>query len=82
MMDGIKEELVALLFNVEVDVQHSEGSVEVTPKGIAAQEQSAAPLVYSAADESGEAVTTGGTSRNGPCPCGSGKKYKRCHGAA
>ena len=20
-------------------------------------------------------------SRNGPCPCGSGKKYKRCHGA-
>ena len=18
--------------------------------------------------------------RNGPCPCGSGKKYKRCHG--
>jgi preprotein translocase subunit SecA len=22
------------------------------------------------------------TSRNAPCPCGSGKKYKRCHGAA
>lgn len=21
-------------------------------------------------------------SRNGPCPCGSGKKYKRCHGRA
>jgi preprotein translocase subunit SecA len=21
-----------------------------------------------------------GTSRNAPCPCGSGKKYKRCHG--
>ncbi|MEO6956658.1 MAG: preprotein translocase subunit SecA [Antricoccus sp.] len=21
-----------------------------------------------------------GPSRNGPCPCGSGKKYKRCHG--
>jgi uncharacterized protein YecA (UPF0149 family) len=20
--------------------------------------------------------------RNSPCPCGSGKKYKRCHGAA
>ncbi|MBV8548529.1 MAG: preprotein translocase subunit SecA [Alphaproteobacteria bacterium] len=23
----------------------------------------------------------GGTSRNAPCPCGSGKKYKHCHGA-
>jgi preprotein translocase subunit SecA len=22
-----------------------------------------------------------GTPRNSPCPCGSGKKYKRCHGA-
>jgi preprotein translocase subunit SecA len=20
--------------------------------------------------------------RNAPCPCGSGKKYKHCHGAA
>ncbi|WP_231122969.1 SEC-C metal-binding domain-containing protein [Nocardioides sambongensis] len=22
-----------------------------------------------------------GTNRNALCPCGSGKKYKRCHGA-
>jgi preprotein translocase subunit SecA len=28
----------------------------------------------------GQAVGTG-PSRNAPCPCGSGKKYKRCHGA-
>jgi len=28
----------------------------------------------------GQAVGSG-PSRNGPCPCGSGKKYKRCHGA-
>jgi preprotein translocase subunit SecA len=27
-------------------------------------------------------VTTGDKiGRNEPCPCGSGKKYKRCHGA-
>ena len=24
--------------------------------------------------------TWGKTSRNAPCPCGSGKKYKHCHG--
>ncbi|HIJ39046.1 MAG TPA: hypothetical protein HPP80_09140 [Rhodospirillaceae bacterium] len=23
----------------------------------------------------------GGSSRNAPCPCGSGKKYKYCHGS-
>jgi preprotein translocase subunit SecA len=28
----------------------------------------------------GQAVGTG-PARNAPCPCGSGKKYKRCHGA-
>ncbi len=83
MMEGIKEEIVSLLFHVEVDIQQSENNVEVTPKGIGAPEkQEVSNLVYSAADESGEAQTSGGTSKNGPCPCGSGKKYKRCHGAA
>jgi len=31
--------------------------------------------------ENGETVTAGEISRNAPCPCGSGKKYKHCHGA-
>jgi preprotein translocase subunit SecA len=26
-------------------------------------------------------VTGQKTGRNDPCPCGSGKKYKKCHGA-
>ncbi len=26
-------------------------------------------------------ATWGKTPRNSPCPCGSGKKYKHCHGA-
>jgi preprotein translocase subunit SecA len=29
----------------------------------------------------GQVVGSSGPSRNAPCPCGSGKKYKRCHGA-
>jgi preprotein translocase subunit SecA len=29
----------------------------------------------------GQATASGGPSRNAPCYCGSGKKYKRCHGA-
>jgi len=27
------------------------------------------------------AAWDGQVSRNAPCPCGSGKKYKHCHGA-
>ncbi|WP_444510683.1 SEC-C metal-binding domain-containing protein [Paractinoplanes globisporus] len=30
---------------------------------------------------SGQAESSNGPSRNAPCYCGSGKKYKRCHGA-
>ena len=38
--------------------------------------QPAAPLTRNPDDES----TWGHVSRNEPCPCGSGKKYKHCHG--
>ena len=79
MMDGIKEEIAALLFNVEVTVESNNNSVSA--KGLENQQNEARPLQYSAADENGVQQTSD-VSRNSPCPCGSGKKYKRCHGAA
>jgi len=33
-------------------------------------------------DHGGAAVGNRKVGRNEPCPCGSGKKYKRCHGRA
>ena len=80
MMDAIKEELVGYLFNVEVNVEEDSGGVEA--KGLSPAVKPQSELRYSAADEDAAAVATGGTSRNAPCPCGSGRKYKRCHGAA
>ena len=77
MMDAIKEEIAGFLFNVEVTVESS----EVQAKGIEAKPVSPIGLQYSAADENG-GVTKNDVSRNAPCPCGSGKKYKRCHGGA
>jgi preprotein translocase subunit SecA len=35
----------------------------------------------SAAVEKKQAVSTKKAGRNDPCPCGSGKKYKKCHGS-
>ncbi|NLT30537.1 MAG: preprotein translocase subunit SecA, partial [Propionibacterium sp.] len=62
-------------------------------KGLEAQQR---PLAYSAPGEDGSATTSGGgkpkakskadtdpyagVGRNQPCPCGSGKKFKMCHG--
>ena len=79
MMDGIKEELASLVFNVQVTVE-GDGS-EVKAAGISEKPTDTAALQYTAADESGVS-TKGEISRNAQCPCGSGKKFKRCHGAA
>jgi preprotein translocase subunit SecA len=129
MMDGIKEESVGFLFNLDVQVEEEpadqpaamdDPEVEVGPalaqaaasgassghvgvehpairaKGLDAPRPPQA-LTYSAPSEDGDAEVSGapqgvgqqvltedpyaGSSRNAECPCGSGKKYKKCHGA-
>jgi preprotein translocase subunit SecA len=67
---------------------------ELAVKGLGAPKQEAltysAPSLDASPKESGAAkaaktATVTGTkepSRNAPCPCGSGKKYKFCHGVS
>jgi preprotein translocase subunit SecA len=131
MKEGIREETVGFLFNLEVQVEeeddaaidvdllasadtsgatglpvehdhdhaadhtgngHEHHAPHIFAKGL---QPSRAPenLTYSAPSEDGEAEVKGSTSvsnaddpyatagRNDLCPCGSGKKYKKCHGA-
>jgi len=104
MMDGIKEESVGFLFNLDVTIEEEEEEeleLEAEPeehhplimaKGLQAPKAPTA-LSYTAPSETGEAERTGAArvttatdpfaevGRNDLCPCGSGKKYKRCHGA-
>ena len=71
------------------DHSHEHQAPQIRAKGL---EKKAKPqnLNYSAPSEDGEAAVTAapldedpfaGTGRNADCPCGSGKKYKKCHGA-
>ena len=78
MMDSIAEEMIGFLFHVEVNVHEN----EVEAKGLSTPPKQEQQLRYTAAEVDGSVAQSGGTSRNAPCPCGSGKKYKRCHGAA
>jgi preprotein translocase subunit SecA len=66
-------------------------SPQIKAKGLAGQTPSRAPLSYSAPAEDGSVTTAAkttshaedpyaGVGRNAPCPCGSGKKFKMCHG--
>ncbi|SEG66409.1 preprotein translocase subunit SecA [Nonomuraea solani] len=101
MLEGIKEDSVGFLFNLEVEVQENpiveeEDAVLAETRSIIARglrgPERPAELEYSAPGEQGEVEHTkvrttqaeraayGNVERNAPCPCGSGKKYKRCHG--
>ena len=73
----------------DVDGDGTVDEVQVEAKGLD-QEQMPAQLSYSAPSETGEVkATVARTSasseyenvgRNDECPCGSGKKFKKCHG--
>ncbi|WP_435743013.1 preprotein translocase subunit SecA [Nocardioides sp. SYSU DS0663] len=114
MMDGIKEEAVGFLFNLEVQVEPEPAPALSVADGlqspvVAGAESAPAEqhpqirakgldrpnrpqqLSYTAPSVDGEAAVQtrveaeedefAGTGRNDRCPCGSGKKYKQCHGA-
>ncbi|MFI6320407.1 preprotein translocase subunit SecA [Nonomuraea sp. NPDC050556] len=101
MLEGIKEDSVGFLFNIEVEVQtnpivEEEDAMMAETRNIIARglrgPERPAELQYTAPGEAGEVEHTsvrttsaeraayGNVERNAPCPCGSGKKYKRCHG--
>jgi len=87
MLDLIKREVTQVLMTVQVRSQEEVVPVEAAPQ--------AENIQYHHADYE-EALEQSGTSgneeqqpfvrdgrkigRNDPCPCGSGKKYKQCHG--
>jgi preprotein translocase subunit SecA len=65
MVDSVKRDAVKYLFHVELSKPKTEP-------------QRVAPL---STGGSVKQATSDKVGRNDPCPCGSGKKYKRCHGA-
>jgi len=75
MIERIKEETVRYLFRIQI----------ARPEEIAAEEKSKQEKIsYSHGDEGANAPVRRKqkkVGRNQPCPCGSGKKYKKCCGA-
>jgi preprotein translocase subunit SecA len=56
------------------------GEPEMALEGASAPMAIAAQPMRSDAVDPNDPATWRNTSRNAPCPCGSGKKYKHCHG--
>ncbi len=72
----IKTETVELLMKIQL-VRHDQApEIALTPKSqrmVFSHGESEAPKQVVRSDDK--------VGRNDPCPCGSGKKYKKCHGA-
>ena len=87
LLDSVKNEVTRVLMTVQIE---SGEQVNAAAHAIEEKAEHIGNLTYSAPDETGEQqVTTAdgidlrqfaGVGRNDPCPCGSGKKFKQCHG--
>ncbi|EAK1249557.1 preprotein translocase subunit SecA [Campylobacter lari] len=76
LVERVKFDSLKLLFNVVFTQKEAQNFEE---KSHEQNEQFLANTTESGVDENGEAQVTK-VPRNSPCPCGSGKKYKECHG--
>ncbi|MEA1958500.1 MAG: preprotein translocase subunit SecA [Chloroflexota bacterium] len=73
------EAFQALLAGIEHDVAHTIFKVRIEEKP--AQSQMAqSPMAQAASRPEKASAGKGAPGRNDPCPCGSGKKYKKCCG--
>ncbi len=95
MLDELKERVTGMLARVEVGTAEP-APAEARPMQVPYQEnygEIAASAPYADADvlemerpkpavaaDPADPATWRSTPRNAPCPCGSGKKYKHCHG--
>lgn len=91
MLEHIKHEVITLLSRVQIQSEDDVAAIEAQRR----QQQHASEMEFQHAEvnamaedgaEGGEAAVTPYVregrkiGRNEPCPCGSGKKYKQCHG--
>ena len=90
LLDAVKNEVTKTLMMVRID---SGDQIQQAAQAIEERAEQISNVTYTAPDETGQpqvqaaaggladlASTWGQVGRNEPCPCGSGKKYKHCHG--
>jgi preprotein translocase subunit SecA len=90
MLDRIDTTTIRSLFNLQVVAEES--PEEIQRRRLAARRRGSMQFTgpnqgaVAAGEEAGKIKTVVRSQpkvgRNDPCPCGSGKKYKKCHGAA
>ena len=83
MMERIQDRVVKYLWKMEVVLEQEQAEVPRVQR-ISPQKPKQQPMYFSGGNVEPQTVKRkeAKVGRNEPCPCGSGKKYKKCHGAA
>jgi preprotein translocase subunit SecA len=89
MVDRVDEEALSLIYKLQVRGKEEQARRKEPERRLQAIHQEAAGMGYSTTNQAEEVapgkpkpVKVGQkVGRNDPCPCGSGKKYKKCCGA-
>ena len=77
MLDNLKYDVVSTLSKVQI---RAESDVEAVEEQHRKSEEVPMDFKHQSASNPSEQKQTPRVGRNEPCPCGSGKKYKQCHG--
>ena len=85
LLDSVKNEVTRVLMNVKIE---SSEQISEAAQVLEERAENISNVTYTAPDEQGQQQTQAEfqstllspVGRNEPCPCGSGKKYKFCHG--
>lgn len=85
MLDNLKYDVIKLLLSVEIQTEEDANAVEEQRRAEQIRNMSLNHEEPYGSDEQQQEHTTykrheKKIGRNDPCPCGSGKKYKSCHG--
>jgi len=85
-LDDLREKVTSVLAHVELRIGDPELDLgpALTPAAPLAMESHPEPVSAIAPTQidPNDPSTWGAVSRNAPCPCGSGRKFKHCHGAS
>ncbi|MBE2895505.1 preprotein translocase subunit SecA [Pasteurellaceae bacterium HPA106] len=83
MLDALKFTVISTLSKIQVRTQEEVEQAERERRALAEKQAAAMQYHQNDNDDDSESAVQGEVpkvSRNAPCPCGSGKKYKYCHG--
>ena len=84
MLESVRHTITGALSNLEIQLDNEDMSNQQNPEDYQAREVTKGPKRLLNTSSQGidpdDPSTWGKVPRNAPCPCGSGRKYKHCHG--